>query len=72
MLLKSAKLAPEENHAKYMQLGQLAEGKEAIEYYKRGIQVLISEHQSLQKHKVLNSKTFSSYLRRETLKKSNS
>uniref|UniRef100_A0A3Q1CGM7 Si:dkey-12j5.1 n=1 Tax=Amphiprion ocellaris TaxID=80972 RepID=A0A3Q1CGM7_AMPOC len=35
-------LSPEDGHSKYMYLGQIHTGKEAVDYYTRGIQVLLS------------------------------
>ena len=43
MLKKSIELAPEEGHAKYMIMGQLCSGKEALDYFSKGIKLLQAE-----------------------------
>uniref|UniRef100_A0A3P8U553 Si:dkey-12j5.1 n=1 Tax=Amphiprion percula TaxID=161767 RepID=A0A3P8U553_AMPPE len=40
--LRAVELSPEDGHSKYMYLGQIHTGKEAVDYYTRGIQVLLS------------------------------
>uniref|UniRef100_A0A7S4FS26 Uncharacterized protein n=2 Tax=Eutreptiella gymnastica TaxID=73025 RepID=A0A7S4FS26_9EUGL len=43
-LTESAKYAPDEAHAKYMYLGQLAESKDALGFYERGLAVLKQQY----------------------------
>lgn len=40
--LRAVELSPDDGHSKYMYLGQIHTGKEAVDYYTRGIQVLLS------------------------------
>lgn len=40
-------LSPDAGHSKYMYLGQIHTGQEAVDHYTRGIQVLLSD---LNKH----------------------
>uniref|UniRef100_A0A8D3DRN1 Si:dkey-12j5.1 n=1 Tax=Scophthalmus maximus TaxID=52904 RepID=A0A8D3DRN1_SCOMX len=40
--LRAVELSPEEGHNKYMYLGQIHTGQEAVDFYTRGIQVLLS------------------------------
>uniref|UniRef100_A0A3Q1EII5 Si:dkey-12j5.1 n=1 Tax=Acanthochromis polyacanthus TaxID=80966 RepID=A0A3Q1EII5_9TELE len=40
--LRAVELSPDIGHSKYMYLGQIHTGKEAVDYYTRGIQVLLS------------------------------
>ncbi|KAM6910042.1 uncharacterized protein FYW49_012030 [Xenentodon cancila] len=42
IFLRAAELSPDEGHSKYMYLGQIHTGQEAVNYYTRGIQVLLS------------------------------
>ncbi|XP_022240391.1 probable assembly chaperone of rpl4 isoform X1 [Limulus polyphemus] len=52
-LLKSVELSPDQGHTKYLSLGQLSEGLQALDYYQRGIDLLskaverLSEDQEL-------------------------
>ncbi|XP_030013563.1 probable assembly chaperone of rpl4 isoform X2 [Sphaeramia orbicularis] len=39
---QAVELSPDEGHSKYMYLGQIHTGQEAVDYYTKGIQVLIS------------------------------
>ncbi|XP_061572728.1 uncharacterized protein si:dkey-12j5.1 isoform X2 [Cololabis saira] len=39
--LRAVELSPDEGHSKYMYLGQIHTGQEAVDYYTRGIQVLL-------------------------------
>nr|XP_019948305.1 PREDICTED: probable assembly chaperone of rpl4 [Paralichthys olivaceus] len=40
--LRAVELSPDEGHSKYMYLGQIHTGQEAVDYYTKGIQVLLS------------------------------
>ncbi|KAM3614260.1 uncharacterized protein V6R79_011781 [Siganus canaliculatus] len=40
--LRAVELSPDVGHSKYMYLGQIHTGQEAVDYYTRGIQVLLS------------------------------
>ncbi|XP_059195685.1 uncharacterized protein si:dkey-12j5.1 isoform X2 [Centropristis striata] len=40
--LRAVELSPDVGHSKYMYLGQIHTGQEAVEYYTKGIQVLLS------------------------------
>ncbi|XP_056299640.1 uncharacterized protein si:dkey-12j5.1 isoform X2 [Pseudoliparis swirei] len=40
--LHAVELSPDEGHSKYMYLGQIHTGQEAVNYYTKGIQVLLS------------------------------
>lgn len=40
--LRAVELSPDDGHSKYMYLGQIHTGKEAVDYYTKGIQVLLS------------------------------
>ncbi|KAG8010104.1 putative assembly chaperone of rpl4 [Nibea albiflora] len=42
IFLRAVELSPDEGHSKYMYLGQIHTGHEAVEYYTRGIQVLLA------------------------------
>lgn len=42
MFLRAIDLSPDVGHSKYMYLGQIHSGQEAVDYYTRGIQVLLS------------------------------
>ncbi|XP_034030819.1 probable assembly chaperone of rpl4 isoform X2 [Thalassophryne amazonica] len=42
VFLRAVELSPDEGHSKYMYLGQIHTGQEAVDYYTRGIQVLHS------------------------------
>ncbi|XP_071396522.1 uncharacterized protein [Centroberyx affinis] len=42
VFLRAVELSPDEGHSKYMYLGQIHTGKEAVDYYTRGIQVIVS------------------------------
>ncbi|KAL0481534.1 TPR repeat-containing protein [Acrasis kona] len=46
---KSIKIAPDNNFNKYMQMGQLSDGKEALQYFNKGLQILQSIKQSATK-----------------------
>lgn len=52
-------LSPDEGHSKYMYLGQIHTGLEAVGYYTKGIQVLLStlEKQETVSEKMLKKKT---------------
>ncbi|XP_036929361.1 probable assembly chaperone of rpl4 isoform X1 [Acanthopagrus latus] len=40
--LRAVELSPDEGHSKYMYLGQIHTGQEAVDYYMKGIQVVLS------------------------------
>lgn len=40
LLLRSIQLAPEQGHEKYMYLGQLREGKDALQCYQKGVELM--------------------------------
>ncbi|XP_034468230.1 probable assembly chaperone of rpl4 isoform X1 [Hippoglossus hippoglossus] len=40
--LRAVELSPDEGHSKYMYLGQIHTGQEAVDFYTKGIQVLLS------------------------------
>ncbi|XP_035382287.1 probable assembly chaperone of rpl4 isoform X2 [Electrophorus electricus] len=40
--LKAVELSPEAGHGKYMYLGQIHTGKEAVQYFSRGVEVMLS------------------------------
>lgn len=42
VFLRAVELSPDEGHNKYMYLGQIHSGQEAVDYYTKGIQVLLS------------------------------
>ncbi|KAF7227337.1 transcript variant X1 [Nothobranchius furzeri] len=42
VLLRAVELSPDVGHSKYMNLGQIHTGQEAVDYYSRGIHVLLS------------------------------
>ncbi|XP_038567512.1 probable assembly chaperone of rpl4 isoform X1 [Micropterus salmoides] len=42
VFLRAVELSPDEGHSKYMYLGQIHSGQEAVDYYTKGIQVLLS------------------------------
>lgn len=42
VFLRAVELSPDVGHSKYMYLGQIHSGQEAVDYYSRGIQVLLS------------------------------
>lgn len=42
VFLQAVELSPDVGHSKYMYLGQIHTGQEAVDYYTRGIQVLLS------------------------------
>ncbi|XP_041649786.1 probable assembly chaperone of rpl4 isoform X1 [Cheilinus undulatus] len=42
VFLRAVELSPDAGHSKYMYLGQIHSGQEALDYYNRGIQVLLS------------------------------
>uniref|UniRef100_A0A3P9Q5Q4 Si:dkey-12j5.1 n=1 Tax=Poecilia reticulata TaxID=8081 RepID=A0A3P9Q5Q4_POERE len=42
LFLRAIDLSPDVGHSKYMYLGQIHTGQEAVDYYTRGIQVLLS------------------------------
>ncbi|XP_074539244.1 uncharacterized protein LOC141800540 [Halichoeres trimaculatus] len=42
VFLRAVELSPDVGHSKYMYLGQIHSGQEAVDYYTRGIQVLLS------------------------------
>ena len=54
LLLESVNLAPQDNHSKYMTLGQLNSGMEALKYYEMGIKILQNETQNIQKERKLS------------------
>ncbi|KAM8825757.1 uncharacterized protein ACB058_019265 isoform 1-T1 [Synchiropus picturatus] len=43
VFLRAIELSPETGHGKYMSLGQIHTAQEAVDYYTRGIQVLLSD-----------------------------
>lgn len=47
MFLRAVQLSPNEGHSKYMSLGQIHTGQEAVQYYTKGIQILLC---MLEKH----------------------
>ncbi|XP_071325033.1 uncharacterized protein [Trachinotus anak] len=42
VFLRAVEMSPDVGHSKYMYLGQIHTGQEAVDYYTRGIQVLLS------------------------------
>lgn len=42
VFLHAVELSPDVGHSKYMYLGQIHSGQEAVDYYTRGIDVLLS------------------------------
>lgn len=42
VFLRAVELSPDVGHTKYMYLGQIHTGLEAVDYYSRGVQVLLS------------------------------
>lgn len=42
VFLRAVELSPDVGHTKYMYLGQIHTGLEAVDYYTRGVQVLLS------------------------------
>lgn len=42
MLLRAVEISPNEGHCKYMYLGQIHSGQEAVDYYNKGIEILLS------------------------------
>lgn len=42
VFLRAVELSPDVGHSKYMYLGQIHTGQEAVDYYTRGIQVVLS------------------------------
>ncbi|XP_061676491.1 uncharacterized protein si:dkey-12j5.1 [Syngnathoides biaculeatus] len=42
VFLRAVELSPDVGHSKYMYLGQIHTGQEAVDYYSKGIQVLLS------------------------------
>nr|XP_023844658.1 probable assembly chaperone of rpl4 [Salvelinus alpinus] len=47
VFLHAVQLSPEEGHSKYMSLGQIHTGQEAVQYYTKGVQILLC---MLEKH----------------------
>uniref|UniRef100_A0A4W5QSA9 Si:dkey-12j5.1 n=1 Tax=Hucho hucho TaxID=62062 RepID=A0A4W5QSA9_9TELE len=47
VFLRAVQLSPDEGHSKYMSLGQIHTGQEAVQYYTKGIQILLC---MLEKH----------------------
>ncbi|QDZ25082.1 hypothetical protein A3770_15p76000 [Chloropicon primus] len=47
LVLRSIQINPKENEVKYVLLGQLEHGREAIDAFKKGYDVLVSQYQSL-------------------------
>ncbi|XP_064410835.1 uncharacterized protein SI:DKEY-12J5.1 isoform X2 [Latimeria chalumnae] len=45
IFLHAAELSPDEGHAKYMYLGQINSGDEAVRYFMKGIEVMINAYQ---------------------------
>lgn len=41
--LRAVELNPDAGHSKYMYLGQIHTGQEAVNYYTRGIEVLLAD-----------------------------
>lgn len=41
IFLKAVDLSPEEGHSKYMYLGQIYTGAEAVQYFSKGIEVML-------------------------------
>jgi len=52
ILMKSIQLEPEKNPEKYMSLGQLSNYKNALKYYKKGIELYYREINSLDKNEL--------------------
>uniref|UniRef100_A0A8C5QVD5 Uncharacterized protein n=1 Tax=Leptobrachium leishanense TaxID=445787 RepID=A0A8C5QVD5_9ANUR len=46
VFLKSVELSPDKGHAKYMYLGQIHGKEEALQYFSKGLDVMISAYQS--------------------------
>ncbi|XP_068179473.1 uncharacterized protein si:dkey-12j5.1 isoform X2 [Antennarius striatus] len=42
VFVRAMELSPDEGHSKYMYLGQIHTGQEAVDYYTKGVQVLLS------------------------------
>lgn len=42
VFLRAVALSPDVGHSKYMYLGQIHTGQQAVDYYTRGIEVLLS------------------------------
>ncbi|KAG5270915.1 hypothetical protein AALO_G00173720 [Alosa alosa] len=42
VFLKAVELSPEQGHSKYMYLGQIHTGQEAIDYFRKGIEIMTS------------------------------
>lgn len=40
--LKAVELSPEEGHSKYMYLGQIHTGMEAVQYFSKGTEVMLN------------------------------
>jgi hypothetical protein len=45
--MRSIELAPNENFTKYMNLGQILQGKEALAAYTKGLELMTNERQRL-------------------------
>ena len=48
LLVQSIQLSPDEGFSKYMTLGQLSSGREALGFFEKGIELLIRKHGRLQ------------------------
>lgn len=44
----AVKISPDEGHLKYMNLGQLLEGQEAVDAYNKGIQLMLANKDATQ------------------------
>lgn len=42
IFLKAVELSPDEGHSKYMYLGQIHTGAEAVQYFSKGIEVMLT------------------------------
>lgn len=42
VFLKTVELSPEEGHSKYMYLGQIHTGMEAVQYFSKGIELMLN------------------------------
>lgn len=43
MFLRAVELSPDEGHSKYMYLGQMHTGKEAIHHFSKGIEIMLKD-----------------------------
>ena len=60
MFLRAVEISPDEGHSKYMLLGQIHSGQEAVEYYTKGIEILLSVLEK-EKQTTVSAETFYSF-----------